>query len=244
MTDSGDVYSLALKAINIETATVAVSYLSDLAKTTRIETWLATRDGAGFSGTGAAAARPAAAAQVPQSVPVTLSEPAITYNIGDQGPAGGFVFYDKGVVSNGWRYMEVAPNDIGPAQWGTYGTVINGTSTAVGTGRTNTQRIVSMLDQNREDGAAMLCTSLNINGFTDWFLPSKDELNLMYVNLKANGLGRFSNRWYWSSSQSNSYSNNDAWVQNFSDGSQADAGWNNVPSPKNSANPIRAIRQF
>ena len=50
LTDLGDVYSLTLKAINIETATVAVSYLADLAKTARIETLLATRDGAGFDG--------------------------------------------------------------------------------------------------------------------------------------------------------------------------------------------------
>jgi len=44
LTDLGDVYSLTLKSINIETATVAMSYLADLAKTTRIETLLATRD--------------------------------------------------------------------------------------------------------------------------------------------------------------------------------------------------------
>ena len=44
LTDLGDVYSLTLKAINIETATVAVSYLADLTKTQRIETLLATRD--------------------------------------------------------------------------------------------------------------------------------------------------------------------------------------------------------
>jgi hypothetical protein len=60
LTDLGDVYSLTLKAINIETATVAVSYLADLAKTTRVETLLATRDGAGSGGTSTAtASRPA-----------------------------------------------------------------------------------------------------------------------------------------------------------------------------------------
>ena len=30
------------------------------------------------------------------------------YNIGDTGPAGGIVFYDKGRVSDGWRYLEAA----------------------------------------------------------------------------------------------------------------------------------------
>lgn len=35
-----------------------------------------------------------------------------TYKIGDRGPAGGYVFYDKGKYENGWRYMEVTPNDV------------------------------------------------------------------------------------------------------------------------------------
>jgi len=56
--------------------------------------------------------------QSPGSAPV--------YHIGDTGPAGGIVFYDKGSYSNGWRYMEVAPNDIGSAPWW------NGTAVATG----------------------------------------------------------------------------------------------------------------
>jgi TolB-like protein len=178
----------------------------------------------------AAATRPAAA------VPAAKT----TYKIGEAGPAGGIVFYDKGVVTNGWRYLEAAPNDIGPAQWGARGTEISGINTAVGTGKANTQRIIPVLEQAGEDGAALLCASVDINGHTGWFLPSKDELNLMYANLKAKGLGGFGNGRYWSSSQGHHYGYSSAehtWTQSFSDGSQAGNGKNETIS-------VRAIRQF
>ena len=42
---------------------------------------------------------------------------------------------------------------------------------------------------------------LNINGFTSWRLPTRDELSFMYLNLKQNGLGNFSDESYWSSTQ-------------------------------------------
>jgi hypothetical protein len=87
---------------------------------------------------------------------------------------------------------------------------VSGTGTAVGTGKGNTQLIVESLEQIGK--AAQRCDSLSLKGYDDWFLPSKDELNLMYRNLHR-GAGEFSHSWYWSSSQhSNSYS----WVQNFS----------------------------
>ena len=50
-----------------------------------------------------------------------------------------------------------------------------------------------------------------------WRLPTKDELNLMYVNLHKQGLGGFASAWYWSSSQ---YNYGSAWFQGFSDGNQ------------------------
>jgi hypothetical protein len=247
LADLGDVYSLTLKAINIETATVAVSYLADLAKSARIETLLAS--GGGGAGIGTRAAQTGGSALPVASAPAPVSEePTKVYNIGDTGPGGGIVFYDKGVFTNGWRYMEAAPNDIGPAQWGAYGTEVRGTNTAIGTGRSNTQRIVPVLNRAGDDGAALLCSSLNINGHTGWFLPSKDELNLMYVNLKVKGLGGFDNIRYWSSSEGSglwtSLSNN-AWTQNFNDGSQ-DATYGGIggSGDKNRSYSVRAIRQF
>jgi uncharacterized protein (TIGR02145 family) len=54
--------------------------------------------------------------------------------------------------------------------------------------------------------------------FDDWFLPSKDELNLMYVNLHLFGVGGFAGEDYWSSSEYLT-SAGDAWTQYFWDGS-------------------------
>jgi hypothetical protein len=109
--------------------------------------------------------------------------------------------------------------------------------TAIGFGKQNTQIIVDRLrglgEKNR---AAQICATLDINGYKDWFLPSKDELDLMYKNLKQKGLGGFGGSWYWSSSQ---YENGIlfAWAQNFSDGSQ-------YSGSKDKTYLVRAVRAF
>ena len=157
------------------------------------------------------------------------------YSVGDVGPAGGRVFYDKGEFSDGWRYMEVAPNDF-TAQWGTYEFNVPGTDTVVGSGRRNTRIIVDNLNRIGERyRAAQICTAMDINGYNDWFLPSKDELDLIYKNLKQKELGGFSNNWYWSSTQYNNF--NGAWVQHFGHGNQYGVSKNNTEL-------ARAVRAF
>ena len=48
--------------------------------------------------------------------------------------------------------------------------------------------------------AALMCDNYVLNSYTDWFLPSINELNLMYMNLRDNGcLGGFKSAYYWSS---------------------------------------------
>jgi hypothetical protein len=154
------------------------------------------------------------------------------------------VFYDKGNNSDGWRYLEAAPASTEfRAQWGAYtgsfntnnywGINIPGTQTDIGMGRRNTQIIVERLRQLGESGrAAQVASSLNFNGFTDWFIPSKDELDLMYQNRQR--IGGFQNAWYWSSSQS---STSNAWIQGFWDGSQPDRAKINIYG-------VRAVRAF
>ncbi len=161
-----------------------------------------------------------------------------TYSLRDIGPAGGYIFYDKGYYSDGWRYLEAAPvsTEWTLKQWGSYGTLIGGTGTGIGTGQSNTTIIVTWLNSHSEtDKAAQLCNDLTEGGYSDWFLPSKYELNLMYTNLKVYGVGGFAdNKGYWSSSEGGATS---AWYQWFNNGFQYDATKYNIYR-------VRAVRVF
>lgn len=151
---------------------------------------------------------------------VTLYAQWTPYALRDTGPAGGYIFYDKNSYSDGWRYLEAAPSDQSTsAKWGCYGTFIFGADgTAVGTGEQNTIDIEAGC--TTAGTAADICANLSLGGYSDWFLPSKDELNLMYTNLKLFGVGGFADTWllvYWSSSGGRA---NNAWFQNFNNGHQ------------------------
>jgi hypothetical protein len=130
------------------------------------------------------------------------------YAPGDVGPAGGFIFYvNPNAGKDGWRYLEAAPFDQSAgAKWGCFRRLIPGArGTAVGTGKQNTLDMLAACDE--PGTAARLCADLNLNGVRGWFLPSRDELALMYRNLKATGAADFresgvaDNFCYWASSQ-------------------------------------------
>ena len=154
------------------------------------------------------------------------------------GPAGGLVFYDKGEVSDGWRYLEAAPSDQGESVWSNITSPAVGTSEAIETGQTNTTAIIGQTGHTAS--AAQLCEDLSItNGSTtydDWFLPSKGELNLMYTNLHKEGFGYFDDVPYWSSSE-DSDSAGLAWIQNFYNSDQ-DYTW------KGNSKGVWAVRAF
>jgi len=80
-----------------------------------------------------------------------------------------------------------------------------------------------------------LAVALNYNGYSDWYLPSRDELDLLFRNLKQKRLGGFSEGNYWSSSESSS---REVWSQRFEDGRQESHRWKTDPFS------ARAIRQF
>jgi hypothetical protein len=128
------------------------------------------------------------------------------YKIGDTGPAGGLIFYVKGNSGGGWRYLEAAPAETEQIlMWG-YDNLIDGTGSGIGAGKNNTATIMGY--QIRTGNlclAANACDELVSGGFDDWFLPSRDELLLIYTNLKSKGLGGFGNGYYWSSSEYNRY---------------------------------------
>ena len=153
-----------------------------------------------------------------------------------------------GLVSSecGWRFLEAAPEDVS-AIFGYYRHRSNGenlcvngvtkyykencTRTDIGYGKRNTEMLVDAMGDETYDYksgsdktsnyAAKICADYSLNGYDDWFLPSKDELNLMFINLFANldveHRGNFSNGYYLSSSE---YNNIYAWFQYFFDGSQ------------------------
>ena len=138
---------------------------------------------------------------------MTVWLPASAYAVGDIGPAGGFIFYENpNYTRDGWRYLEAAPFDQSAgAPWGCFRRAISGArATAIGSGKQNTADILAACSD--VSSAAALCANLSVNGVRGWFLPSRDELALMYRNLTAAGLGNFSaaapdNVSYWTATQ-------------------------------------------
>jgi len=121
---------------------------------------------------------------------------------------GGLVFYNDG-LGNGLVCAETEQSTV--AEWGCYGTTIDVTSSAINTGAANTNAIVASC--TTEGIAAKLCFDLSLNSYSDWYLPSIDELYLMYVNLHTQSLGGFtSGAYYWSSTEYNLF---EAHTQSF-----------------------------
>ena len=148
---------------------------------------------------------------------MNCSSPVLVYEIGDTGPAGGLVFYINGSDSDEWNYLEAAPSDQGSdIAWGCSGTLIDGADgTAVGTGAQNTIDIITGC--TTAGIAAKICDDLILGDYSDWYLPSRDELNLMYINLSQNGLGGFDSLTpHWSSTELDA---NSAFIQYLDNGS-------------------------
>ena len=147
------------------------------------------------------------------------------YSIGDTGPAGGFVFYDQGSYSDGWRYLEAAPSDIDVSGdythvWGGHGTSVGATGTAIGTGQANTAAIVATYGSSEPyagtgNYAARLCDQYDYGGYDDWFLPSKDELEQLCAHAQTFLVGGFASDLYWSSSENTEHTPYSAWNQSF-----------------------------
>jgi len=134
---------------------------------------------------------------------------------------GGIIAYilqpgDPGYDANVQHGLIAAPSDQGFAPWGCEGTGISGADgTAIGTGAQNT---IDIMNGCSSAGiAARLCGDLVLGGYSDWYLPSKDELNQLYLNRVAIGGFNTNGFAYWSSSEGD---NDRAWEQNFDQGSQ------------------------
>ncbi len=154
---------------------------------------------------------------------------------------GGIVAYilqsgDPGYISGEIHGLIAAPSDQSAGiQWYNGSYVITGaTGTALGTGNANTNTIV--VAQGAGSYAAKLCYDLVLNGYSDWFLPSKDELYKVFTNRDAvGGFPNYSVR-YWTSSEHPIYTDS-AWITDLYNGGQV---WFN----KNEPYYVRAIRTF
>lgn len=113
--------------------------------------------------------------------------------------------------------------------------VTGATATAIGTGLANTNTIISVQGATATSYAAGIARAYRGGGYTDWYLPSKDELNKLWINRAAIGLSNGVSGYYWSSSE---YDTNGAWYQNYNVGSQS------YFYNKYSESSVRAIRLF
>ena len=153
---------------------------------------------------------------------------------------GGIIFY---IDESGQHGLVAALEDLeGAYEWGCYQQEVNGADgTYLGTGHQNTIDIVNQGCATENGGitAAQAVLYTEINGYSDWYIPSKDELVEMYNTIGNGGsdgnVGNFINNFYWSSSE---YINEFfAWVVNFND------GWT-VNGDKYYSGRVRVIRSF
>ncbi len=202
----------------------------------------------------------------PPSAPITLTGNSCASAgpcvVGDIGPAGGIVFHDAGPGTVGDRYFEVgsvetevagipwkplAFNDVKtPLYIGTPNVsakVQRVLAKAFGMGEANTSQIA----QRYRGGnyPARYASTLVFGGFDDWYLPSKEELRLVYRTLgtATPRLGNFGKSFYWTSSE---YDLNNAWTVNFKDGQEFDREKWLVPNSDTGMKAIRTrpIRSF
>lgn len=163
---------------------------------------------------------------------------------------GGYVFYVDGTGQHG---LVAAPDDVtvspsmGPGNtwyWASSnaGNANEAGGYEVGTGLENTLSMMLQAQDKEDFRAAYVCHELvTADGYSDWFLPSLEELWLMYFNLRLQGIGNFVTSMndssdYWSSSSVFNNSD-DAWFINFGGGTQNE-------KVKTSNCRVRPIRAF
>ena len=171
-----------------------------------------------------------------------------TYAIGATGPAGGLIFYDcdadnesgnaDGLTSSecGWRYLETTAADPESPHicFGYYresdeaSNKVVGTSQGIGTGKENTEKLVAAMGDEvysassgsgkTDNYAAKFCNNYSAGGKDDWFLPSREEVELMYSNLYLADLGGFS----WTYCSSSEWNEHQIYCKVFKTGSSSD----------------------
>ena len=196
------------------------------------------------------------------ATPAIVASAPLFYSIGDTGSGGGKVFY---ISPSGFNcgptfsatgspdggkcyYLEAAPSTWSggagdpPISWSTGANqrvaVLGARETAIGSGYKNSLAIAAQDRNDAATSAAVAAQGYRGGSKTDWYLPSKDELNALFINRVAAG----ATGGYWSSSE---YTEGGAWDQGFVDGAQGVA---DDPAParpgKGQTTPVRPIRAF
>jgi hypothetical protein len=184
----------------------------------------------------------------------TLTVTAVVYTVGQTGPGGGKVFYVATTafscgptLAATCTYLEAASTtattnpwtDVS-LTWSTGGnqsiSVPTATGTAIGTGYKNSLAIVAQSGNVAASSAAVAARAYGgPNALTDWFLPSKDELNQLRLAQTTVG-GLVVNGNYWSSTEGATA--DDAWYQFFGDGGTQ------ISVRKSNPNSVRPVRAF
>jgi len=170
------------------------------------------------------------------SVPYALyakTSGGCTYSVGDFVPElGGYIFYLDGSGCHGL----VAKTQDEPSvyQWSEFSFRTYAFASGIFGGAQNTKKSIARAVANGSTCPAAIQASLTDGGFNDWYLPSIDELDMMYVNLHLQGLAGFAANYYWSSTEFDTY---DAWNIYFGNGNSPNDGKNNTYT-------VRAVRAF
>lgn len=161
-----------------------------------------------------------------------VSAPTLTIGMNYKGGKVAYLLTpsDPGYDPNVQHGIVAAVTDLsGVVEWGCSEKFIAGRST-LGSGNQNTLDIASGC--STAVTAAKLCSNLNQGGYDDWYLPSKDELNKLF--LQKNVIGGFKEFCYWSSTETGKYN---ACSQIFDNGFQ-------TANDKSTTFNVRPIRSF
>lgn len=157
------------------------------------------------------------------TLPLTTVTPTATlYAIGDTGPGGGIVFHVNPTgfscgpdLTTTCTYLEAAPTESEIettwAETTNQSLAVDGAdASGIGHGQRNTLAITGQTGNEIDNSAAVYASAYTNNGYDDWFLPSKDELDELH--LRRGIVDGFAPGSYWSSTEYNAY---DAWTRHF-----------------------------
>ena len=239
----------------VVTATISTGGTLIGTKTATASSGVATFTNLGFRGFGGTAYTITYTASGLTADTQSVTPSALT--LGATGPGGGKIFYVAATSSgfdcgpslplsekcyylesalDGWNNSESDPTLTWALNLYKDTAVTNGvdtaTATAIGSGYQNTLAIIRQGNSDSSTVAAAKARSYDGGGQTDWFLPSKDELNQLYLQRAV--AGSFGNNYYWSSSESNA---TQGWIVFVNSGTS-------IVNNKNSTRFVRPIRAF